>query len=154
MLMPYFGVTALQVRGHVLLLVDVLLLEDGLLLWLVTLRHAPAPFPDLLSLFPNWAAAMERSTEHIAVGMRIAASCVLLGGAPFLQAYGGLLVRALTGFVGNVKERGMLTLLPALEVVLQVCGGGGAGLSERPGRASLVGETSHEQPGAQLMLPT
>jgi len=55
------------------------LLEDGLQLWLVTLRNAPSPHPGLLSLFPNLVAAMERSTEHIAVGMKVAASCVLLG---------------------------------------------------------------------------
>jgi hypothetical protein len=45
------------------------LLEDGLQLWLVALRHAPAPHPGLLAdLFPHWQAAMQRSTEHIAVG--------------------------------------------------------------------------------------
>ena len=44
------------------------LLEDGLQLWLVALRHAPAPHPGLLgALFPNLVAAMGRSTEHIAV---------------------------------------------------------------------------------------
>lgn len=57
------------------------LLEDGLQLWLVALRNAPGPNADLLSLFPNLVAAMERSTEHIAVGMKIATSCVLLGGS-------------------------------------------------------------------------
>lgn len=31
---------------------------------------------------------MERSTEHMAAGMAICASCVLLGGADFLRAYG------------------------------------------------------------------
>jgi hypothetical protein len=55
------------------------LLEDGLQLWLVALRNAPCPHADLLALFPNLVAAMERSTEHIAVGMKIAVSCVLLG---------------------------------------------------------------------------
>lgn len=44
------------------------LLEDGLQLWLVALRHAPAPCTGLLGdLFPNLVAAMTRSTEHIAV---------------------------------------------------------------------------------------
>ena len=44
------------------------LLEDGLQLWLVALRHAPAPHPGLLTaVFPNLVAAMAKSTEHIAV---------------------------------------------------------------------------------------
>ena len=38
------------------------LLEDGLQLWLITLRNAPAPQPELLDLFPNLASVMERST--------------------------------------------------------------------------------------------
>jgi len=38
------------------------LLEDGLQLWLVALRNAPAPEPGLLHLFPHLVAVMERST--------------------------------------------------------------------------------------------
>jgi hypothetical protein len=57
------------------------LLEDGLALWLVALRHAPAPDPRLLEPFTELAAGMLSSTEHLAPGMRIATSCVLLGEA-------------------------------------------------------------------------
>ncbi|KAL4857594.1 Importin-11 [Chlorella vulgaris] len=96
------------------------LLEDGLQLWLVALRHAPAPCTGLLGdLFPNLVAAMTRSTEHIAVGMRIALSCVLLGQGEFLSAHGGGLVQVLCGFVGNVKDRGMLALMPVMDAVVQ-----------------------------------
>lgn len=38
------------------------LLEDGLQLWLVALRNAPGPQPELVENFPNLAAVMERST--------------------------------------------------------------------------------------------
>jgi hypothetical protein len=38
------------------------LLEDGLQLWLVALRNAVAPEPQLLALFPNLAAALNQST--------------------------------------------------------------------------------------------
>lgn len=38
------------------------LLEDGLQLWLIALRNAPAPQGDLLDIFPNLAVVMERST--------------------------------------------------------------------------------------------
>lgn len=38
------------------------LLEDGLQLWLIALRNAPAQQPWLLDLFPNVCANMEKST--------------------------------------------------------------------------------------------
>lgn len=38
------------------------LLEDGLQLWLIALRNAPAPHAPLLDLFLNLATVMERST--------------------------------------------------------------------------------------------
>jgi hypothetical protein len=50
------------------------LLEDGLGLWLVALRNAPQPHPQLLQLFPNLHAVMARSTEHIRVLSRPNAS--------------------------------------------------------------------------------
>lgn len=96
------------------------LLEDGLQLWLVTLRHAPAPHPGLLGdLFPHLVAAMGKSTEHIAVGMRVALSCVLLGRGEFLAVHGSGLVQILCGFIGNVKDRGMLALMPVMDAVIQ-----------------------------------
>ena len=44
---------------------DASLLEDGLQLWLVTLRNAPAASAELLGIFPNLAAAMNNSTGVI-----------------------------------------------------------------------------------------
>ena len=38
------------------------LLEDGLQLWLIAIRNAPAPQSWLLDLFPNLCAVMEKST--------------------------------------------------------------------------------------------
>ncbi len=38
------------------------LLEDGLQLWLIALRNAPAPQAWLLDLFANLCVVMERST--------------------------------------------------------------------------------------------
>ena len=52
--------------------------------------------------------------------MRIALSCVLLGRGDFLAAQGTGLVQILCGFVGNVKDRGMLALVPAMDAVVQV----------------------------------
>ena len=61
------------------------------------------------------------------VGMRIALSCVLLGPRDFLAAHGAGLVTVLCGFIGNVKDRGMLALLPVMDAVVQVGGMGGMG---------------------------
>lgn len=38
------------------------LLEDGLQLWVVTLRNAPQPHPGVIALFPHLAAVMQKST--------------------------------------------------------------------------------------------
>jgi hypothetical protein len=96
------------------------LMEDGLALLLILLRNAPdaergAP---LLSLAPLLASAMASSTEHIRLGVAVLTSMVLLGGAPFLQAHGGAVASVFTAFLGNVNERGMLLMFPAMELVL------------------------------------
>lgn len=65
------------------------LLEDGLALWLVLLRNAPADAAgDALRLWPRWVAVMAAGIEHIPLCMPLASSAVLLGGAEFLQARG------------------------------------------------------------------
>ncbi|KAK9830439.1 hypothetical protein WJX72_011753 [[Myrmecia] bisecta] len=95
------------------------LLEDGLQLWLIALRNATSPHAELLALFSNLAAVMERSSEHIQVAAPLMASCVLLGGADFLQARGHQVVRILQALLGNVKEKGTLLLLPVLDTTIQ-----------------------------------
>lgn len=133
------------------------LLEDGLQLWLITLRNAPAPQPELLDLFPNLAIVMERSTgevwccytddlkyisserlkhamrftvactlksvslmraEHIQTATQIITSCVLLGGPDFMSRHAATIVGILCILLGNVKERGMLLLLPVMGLLL------------------------------------
>ncbi len=46
------------------------LLEDGLQLWLVLLRNAPAP-RDELAVVNRLAEVLEGSTEHTAVGAQV-----------------------------------------------------------------------------------
>ncbi|DBA79077.1 hypothetical protein WJX77_002150 [Trebouxia sp. C0004] len=104
------------------------LLEDGLQLWLIALRNAPAPHASLLDLFSNLATVMERSTEHVQMACQIITSCVLLGRASFLQHYGGTVVRSLQALIGNVNERGMLLLFTTLEIILQCFPGEGPSL--------------------------
>jgi hypothetical protein len=61
------------------------LLEDALLLWLVTLRNAPSESREALQLWPHWIAVMRTSLEHVSTCMLIACSCVLLGKVDFLK---------------------------------------------------------------------
>lgn len=113
------------------------LMEDGLLLWLVALRHAPAPHPGLLAPLGHLLNAMERSTEHVAVGTRLISSCVLLGGGEVLAAHGQGIVSVLTGYVGNVKDRGMLCLLPVMDLIVQLFPQDGPALL-RPALVALI----------------
>lgn len=126
---------------------EINLLEDGLQLWLVALRNAPAPHPELLAIFPHLVAAMERSTEHMATGMNITASCVLLGGADFLPQHGAGLVQILCGFIGNVKERGMLALMPTMHLVIQSFPGEGPHLLGPALQRLLADVLSGREPG-------
>lgn len=50
--------------------------------------------------------------------MAITTSCIMLGGAPFLAHYGQPLLGALAGYMGAVRERGMLLLLPPMDLLL------------------------------------
>lgn len=61
------------------------LVEDALLLWLVTLRNVAAGTRDSLRLWPHWVTIMATSIEHVQSCMMIASSAILLGQAEFLQ---------------------------------------------------------------------
>lgn len=63
--------------------------------------------------------------------MSIASSCILLGGVPFLTQHGQALSVALTAYMGNVRERGMLLLFPVMDIIL----------------------VQHPQDGVTLLLP-
>jgi hypothetical protein len=57
-------------------------------------------------------------TEHIYIGMQLFSSLLLLGGVPFLSSYGPQLVSACTAYVGEVVERGVLLMLPPVDLLL------------------------------------
>lgn len=95
------------------------LLEDGVLLWEATLNHAPSMVPQLLDLFPNLIAIMEKSFEHLPVAMKIIECYILLGGVNFLHLHATGVAKVLDGVVGNVNEKGMLSTLPVIEILVQ-----------------------------------
>ena len=57
--------------------------------------------------------------EHVQVALPIITSSVLMGGAAFLEQQGPAISHILEGLIGNVKERAMLLLVSATELVLQ-----------------------------------
>jgi hypothetical protein len=50
--------------------------------------------------------------------MSIISSATLLGGAPFLAQHGAATVGALHAYLGNVTDKGMLLLLPPMDLIL------------------------------------
>eukprot|EP00850_Spirogloea_muscicola_P012417 SM000080S22932 [mRNA] locus=s80:226582:234777:+ [translate_table: standard] len=94
------------------------LLEDGMQLWLVTLRNAPTMVPQILSLFSHLVPVMERNFDHLQVAMKITESYILLGGADFLHHHAAGVVSILELVIGNVKEKGSLVTLPVVDVLI------------------------------------
>jgi hypothetical protein len=95
------------------------LLEDGVLLWEATLNHAPSMVPQLLDLFPNLIAIIEKSFEHLPVAMKIIECYIFLGGVNFLHLHATGVAKVLDEVVGNVNEEGMLSTLPVIEILVQ-----------------------------------
>lgn len=56
--------------------------------------------------------------EHITIGMQLLSSLLLLGGGAFLSAHGPQLVSACAAYVGEVVERGLLLMLPPMDLLL------------------------------------
>lgn len=56
--------------------------------------------------------------EHINIGTQLLSSLLLLGGGPFLSTYGPQLVSVCTAYVGEVVERGLLLMLPPVDLLL------------------------------------
>lgn len=74
-------------------------------------RSSPQGLSDACAPLPACA-------EHIQVACHICTSAILLGGAPFLERHAGGMVGMLSALLGNVKERGMLLLLPLMGLAL------------------------------------
>jgi hypothetical protein len=58
--------------------------------------------------------------EHVVIATQIMSSCVLLGGAEFLQHYGQMLVGVLCTVMANLSDNGIPLLFSIFEVTLQL----------------------------------
>lgn len=80
------------------------------------------PSPDELDYFraiQNPQKSVHCRAEHVQVALPIITSCVLIGGSTFLEQHGPTLSRMLEGLIGNVKERAMLVLISAVELLIR-----------------------------------
>ncbi|KAL4189780.1 hypothetical protein AMTRI_Chr08g167070 [Amborella trichopoda] len=95
------------------------LLEDSIVLWEATLSHAPSMVPELLKFFPHLFSIMERNFDHLQVGLNIIECYIILGGSDFLNQHASILAKLLDGIVGNVNDKGLLSTLPIIELLVQ-----------------------------------
>ncbi|KAF7825518.1 importin-11 isoform X1 [Senna tora] len=95
------------------------LLEDSMLLWEATLSHAPSMVPQLLSYFSRLADIMERSFDHLQVSVNIIEDYIILGGNEFLSVHASNIAKILDSVVGNVNDRGLLSVLPVIDLLIQ-----------------------------------
>ncbi|XP_022887455.1 importin-11-like [Olea europaea var. sylvestris] len=95
------------------------LLEDTMQLWEATLSHAPSIMPQLLGLFPCLVEILERSFDHLKMAASIIESYIVLGGIEFLNMHASTLAKLLDLVVGNVNDRGLLSILPLVDTLVQ-----------------------------------
>ncbi|MBA0734832.1 hypothetical protein Gogos_018723 [Gossypium gossypioides] len=94
------------------------LLEDSMLLWEATLSHAPAMVPQLLAYFPCLLEILERNFDHLQVAVDIIEDYIILGGREFLGMHASSVGKLLDLIVGNVNDRGLLSILPIIDILI------------------------------------
>lgn len=96
-------------------------LEDGILLWIVVLRNAPEPVPDVVSPMESLLHIMGMNSEYILTGTRCITSSVLLYHDLILENYGNEINRVIGGYVGTIKDRAMIDVVSCLDIIFQAC---------------------------------
>ncbi|KAH0637920.1 importin-11 [Solanum tuberosum] len=95
------------------------LLEDCMQLWEATLINAPSMVPELLGYFPCLVEILERSFDHLKVATNIIEDYVILGGREFLSLHASNIAKLLDLVVGNVNDRGLLSVIPVIDILVQ-----------------------------------
>ncbi|KAG2272544.1 hypothetical protein Bca52824_067099 [Brassica carinata] len=80
------------------------LLEDSMALWETTLSYAPMMVPQLLACFPYMVEIIERSFDHL---------------QEFLNMHASSVAKILDLIVGNVNDKGLLSILPVIDILVQ-----------------------------------
>uniref|UniRef100_A0A2P2M4B4 Uncharacterized protein MANES_09G106500 n=1 Tax=Rhizophora mucronata TaxID=61149 RepID=A0A2P2M4B4_RHIMU len=98
---------------------EINLLEDSILLWEATLAHAPTMVPQLLAYFPCLLEIVERSFDHLQTAINIVEGYIILGGTEFLSMHVTSVAKLLDLIVGNVNDKGLLSTLPVIDLLVQ-----------------------------------
>lgn len=89
-------------------------------LWEVALSNAPSIVPQLLDLFPYLVGIMNRSFDHVEATINIIEDYTIFGGSEFLKSHGASLANILDTIVGSVNDKGLLTALPIIDLLVQL----------------------------------
>lgn len=95
------------------------LLEDSVLLWESVLSHATSIVPPLLDLFPSLVTIVERSFDHLQVAVDIIEDYIIFSGVVFLNQHASSVSILLDFIFGNVNERGLVSTIPLLDILIQ-----------------------------------
>ncbi|GJN33503.1 hypothetical protein PR202_gb22112 [Eleusine coracana subsp. coracana] len=95
------------------------LLEDSVLLWEATLSNAPTVVPQLLDLFPYLVGIVNRSFDYLEATIKIIEDYTIFGGQEFLKSHGASLAKIIDTILGNVNDKGLLTALPIVDLLVQ-----------------------------------
>ncbi|XP_071697003.1 uncharacterized protein [Rutidosis leptorrhynchoides] len=95
------------------------LLEDSMQLWEVTISNAPSMVPQLLGYFPSLVDILERSFDHLKVAASIIEGYIILGGSEFLSLHASTVAKLFDAVVGNVNDRGLHSILPVIDLLIQ-----------------------------------
>ncbi|XP_014671976.1 PREDICTED: importin-11-like [Priapulus caudatus] len=98
----------------------VYLLEDGLELWLATLRHAPRITAALMQLAANLRALIELGTEHLRTCFSLVQAYALLGPREFLAELAAPVARACDALYADVRPEGVVAILRVVELALRL----------------------------------
>lgn len=98
---------------------EINLLEDSMQLWEATVSHAPSMVPQLLAYFPCLVEIMERSFDHLQVAVKLIEGYIILGGTEFLNIHASGVAKLLDLVVGNVNDRGLISTLPVIDILIQ-----------------------------------
>ncbi|XP_076958447.1 uncharacterized protein LOC143634179 isoform X1 [Bidens hawaiensis] len=95
------------------------LLEDSMQLWEATISNAPSMVPQLLGFFASLVDILERNFDHLKVAASIIEGYIILGGTEFLSLHASNVAKVFDVVVGNVNDRGLLSILPVIDVLIQ-----------------------------------
>jgi len=63
---------------------------------------------------------VNRSFDHLEVTIKIIEDYAIFGGSEFLKSHGASLANIIDTIIGNVNDKGLLTSLPIVDLLIQV----------------------------------